>query len=247
MRSLTPPHDILNFLGIGAQKSGTSWLYEKMRLHPHIAFPAGKEIHFWDRKITQGIGWYRSLFSGREFEGNLCGEITPAYSSLPIETIRKCHADFPDLRLFYLLRNPIDRAWSSAKMALARSEMEIHEASDQWFIDHFKSQGSLLRGDYETCLRNWLACYSREQMLICFFEELLEKPEVLLKKCFRHIGVSADLYDWSADFKKPVRKGAVAEIPPTLRSVLEKIYHPKIESLQEYLGVNLSPWLLKSG
>jgi hypothetical protein len=237
---------MVNFLGIGAQKAGTSWLHEKMSLHPHIAFPACKEVHFWNNSSHLEIEWYRSLFQGPELNGKVCGEITPAYSILPIETIRKCHADFPDLRLFYLLRNPIDRAWSSAKMALARSEMEIHEASDQWFIDHFKSRGSLLRGDYETCLRNWLKYYPREQMLICFFEELLEKPEVLLKKCFRHIEVREDLFDWNVNLREPVHSGIQTKIPPNLRSVLEKIYHPKIESLQEYLGVNLSPWLLKS-
>lgn len=41
---------MLDFLGIGAQKAGTTWLYEKLRLHPDIAFPAGKEVHFWDQK-----------------------------------------------------------------------------------------------------------------------------------------------------------------------------------------------------
>lgn len=230
---------MIAFLGIGAQKAGTSWLHEKMSLHPNVAFPGGKELHFWDKKSTLGIEWYRSLFSGQEFDGKICGEITPAYSALPIETIRECHANFPDLRLIYLLRNPIDRAWSSAKMALGRAEMSIHEASDQWFIDHFKSRGSQLRGDYETCIRNWLSCYRPEQLLVCFFEELVRTPEVFLKKCFQHIGVSTDSYDWSMDFKEPVHRGMPGGIPPNLRIVLEEIYRPKIESLQEYLGMKL--------
>lgn len=237
---------MLNFLGIGAQKSGTSWLHDRLQRHPEIAFPGGKEVHYWDKFSARGIEWYRSLFAGPGLDGKVCGDITPAYSILPIETVWECHTNFPDLKLIYLLRNPIERAWSSAKMALARSEMEIHEASDRWFIDHFKSQGSLLRGDYETCLRNWLKYYPREQMLICFFEELLEKPEVLLKKCFRHIEVREDLFDWNVNLKEPVRRGTQADIPPNLRPVLEEIYHPKIETLQEYLGVNLSSWLLQS-
>lgn len=119
-----------------------------------------------NEEFSGGIDWYRSLFSGQKFDRKVCGEITPTYSILPIETIRECHANFPDLKLIYLLRNPIDRAWSSANMALTKSEMEIHEASAQWFIDHFKSRGSLMRGDYESCLRNWLACYTRENLLV---------------------------------------------------------------------------------
>lgn len=233
---------MIDFLGIGAQKAGTSWLHEKMSLHPDIAFPAGKEVHFWDKKMTQGIEWYRSIFSGREFHGKMRGEITPAYSMLPIKKIRECRAHFPDLRLIYLLRNPIDRAWSSAKMELGWAKMSIQEASDQWFVDHFKSEGSLMRGDYETCLRNWLECYPQKQLLVCFFEELVATPDALLKKCFQHLGVSEDLYDWSMDFKEPVFTGMPAEIPPNLRSVLAEIYRPKIESLEEYLGMNLEGW-----
>lgn len=233
---------MLNFLGIGAQKAGTTWLFQKLRLNRGISFPAGKEVHFWDEKFPGGIDWYRSLFSGQKFDGKVCGEITPAYSILPIETIRECHVNFPDLKLVYLLRNPIDRAWSAAKMTLAGSKMEIHEVSDKWFIDQFKSRGSLMRGDYESCLRNWLACYTRENLLVCFFEEILGEPEVLLKKCFQHLGVHEDLYDWNAGLKSPVRRGIQADIPPNLRSVLEEIYRPKIESLEEYLGADLAAW-----
>jgi len=233
---------MIDFLGIGAQKAGTTWLCEMLRNHPDIAFPAGKEVHFWDKKRTRGIEWYRSLFSIPELTGKMCGEFTPAYSVLPIETIRECRADFPDVKLIYLLRNPIDRAWSSARMELGWAKMSIHETSDQWFIDHFKSQGSLMRGDYETCLRNWLECYPRDQLLVGFFDELARNPVALLKSCFEHVGAREESFDWSADFKEPVLKSPVAEIPPKLRSVLEDIYRPKIKSLQEYLGMNLEGW-----
>jgi hypothetical protein len=57
------------------------------------------------------------------------GEITPAYATLDEVTIREIAALAPNLRVFYSLRNPIARAWSSALMALERSEMTIDDAS----------------------------------------------------------------------------------------------------------------------
>lgn len=39
---------MLNFLGIGAQKAGTTWLFQKLRHNRGISFPAGKEVHFCD-------------------------------------------------------------------------------------------------------------------------------------------------------------------------------------------------------
>jgi len=38
-----------DFLGIGAQKSGTTWLYHKLRLHPDFWLPPVKELHYFDR------------------------------------------------------------------------------------------------------------------------------------------------------------------------------------------------------
>ena len=144
---------MLQFLGIGAQKAGTTWLFSMLSRHPDLSFPAGKEIHFWDQQHDRGIDWYRNLFASDT--QRLEGEITPAYAILAPELIRDCHAHFPHVRLIYLIRNPIERAWSSALMALTRAEMTLPEASDQWFIDHFNSAGSRARGDYAGCIAAW--------------------------------------------------------------------------------------------
>ena len=140
---------MLNFLGIGAQKSATSWLYNTLLKHPNIAFPGGKEVHFWDSRSGRNIESYKEIFSNNDY---INGDITPAYGFLPIEVIQEIYDLMPHLCLIYLIRNPIERAWSSARMALGRAEMLHEEASDQWFIDHFKSKGSLARGDYESFL-----------------------------------------------------------------------------------------------
>jgi hypothetical protein len=233
---------MLDFLGIGAQKAGTTWLYEMLRLHPDIAFPAGKEIHFWDQRHSRGVGWYKSLFRPSDSRSWKTGEITPAYAILPENRIRECREHFPDLKLVYLIRNPIERAWSSAKMALQRAEMEIHEASDQWFIDHFRSQGSMLRGDYENCLRNWYAAYPEDQLLVCSFDELRQDPASLLSRCFQHVGVSEDNYPWPSDLETRVFSTAEHPLPQQLRAELHNIYHDKIVSLANFLGKDLSHW-----
>ena len=120
---------MLDFLGIGAQKAGTTWLYEQLRLHPDISFPAGKEVHFWDLQYERGIEWYRPLFTHDKCK--CLGEITPAYAMLSKVHIEEIRDINPSLKIIYILRNPIHRAWSSALMALKRAEMTIDEASDQ--------------------------------------------------------------------------------------------------------------------
>ena len=84
------------------------------------------------------------------------GDITPRYAILPPESIKACHAAFPDLKLIFTIRNPVDRAWSAAKMALRQAGRTVEQTSPDWFLREVMRQDSLARGDYESCIRNWL-------------------------------------------------------------------------------------------
>ncbi len=234
---------MLNFLGIGAQKAGTTWLYQMLREHPEIAFPAGKEVHFWKAHLDRGVDWYQDLFKGNDA---VKGEITPAYAILPSEKVSEISEHFPDLRLIYVIRNPIERAWSSARMALSRAEMSFEEASDQWFIDHFRSRGSLMRGHYERCIRTWRGCFGVDQLLILRFESLINNPEDLLRASFGHLGVAVDIPEpilrrmhsviFKGEARTPIRESLYAE--------LLNIYRDKILSLSDYLQEDFSSWLV---
>lgn len=234
---------MLDFLGIGAQKAGTSWLYAALSLHPELRFPAGKEVHFWDQQRANGVDWYRALFP--DTPGAKNGEITPAYAFLPQSEIAEIRALNPKLRMLYLLRNPLERAWSSALMALGRAEMTFEEASDQWFIDHFRSRGSLARGDYEACLRSWRAVFGEEPLLVLRYETVSAEPLALLEAACRHVGVDPQYYRRArpALLERRVNPGPERPIRPSLRGVLDEIYRPKIASLARYLGADLDAWL----
>lgn len=118
---------MIDFIGIGAQKCATTWLYAQLARHPQVRFPAGKEIHFWNAHHDKGTDWWLSQFP--DAAGVKQGEITPAYGFLDRATIAEIRLTVPDARLFYAMRNPIERAWSAAKMAVLRAEMTPDEAS----------------------------------------------------------------------------------------------------------------------
>jgi hypothetical protein len=233
---------LLKFLGIGAQKAGTTWLYYVLREHEKILFPAGKEVHFWDRHLAKGVEWYNALFQGNSDQW--MGEITPAYAILPNKIVAKIGHHFPDLRLIYIIRNPIQRAWSSAKMALKRAEMTFEEASDQWFIDHFRSQGSLSRGDYERCIRTWRQYFAAEQLLVIKFDLLKKKPDIFIQKCLVHLGLENAIPETLLPrLFDPVFETEKFVLRESLYSELISIYEEKIRSLEDYLMKDLSSWL----
>lgn len=159
--------------------------------------------------------------------------------------IREIHAINPALRVVYTLRNPIERAWSSALMALQRCEMTLDEASDQWFIDHFRSKGSRERGDYEGSLRHWRDVIGERQLLVLRYDTLCAAPRTYLEACCRHIGVDPGFYGPQHEelLRRRVFAGLPAPLRASLRPMLHELYAGKIRSLAAYLDADLGAWL----
>ncbi len=93
---------IPTFLGIGAQKAGTTWLHRNIRRHPELFMPSTKELHFLDRYFDEGLCYYLNQFRGGETRA--CGEITPDYMSAEPQHISWMKTLNPHMRLILLIR-----------------------------------------------------------------------------------------------------------------------------------------------
>lgn len=229
------------FLGIGAQKAGSSWLYENLRRHPELFLPEQKELHYFDRRCHRPLRFYASKF--REAGGRVCGEVTPAYSTLPLERIRLIRAVMPEAGLLLLLRDPISRAWSHALMHLVDHPGRRYEdVSEAEFLAHFRGEDSRGKGDYGAILDRWLAEFPGEQLFIGYFEEIDRSPQALLERVLAHLGVSRDV-DWSRfPLTEPVNRGPRLPLPERYRAALEELYAPEIERLYQRLGEPVVGW-----
>lgn len=127
-------------------------------------------------------------------------------------------------------------------MALRRAEIEMEEASDQWFIDHFRSAGSTARGDYERCLRNWQAVFPESSFLVLRFEDLVHQPIHLLERCCNHLNVDTAPLSAIESIYTIVFQGEPHSIRPSLLPVLHELYDEKTSSLATFLNQDLSDW-----
>ncbi len=234
---------MLDFLGIGSQRAGTTWLYTHLRRHPQLSFPAGKEIHFWDRREGRGAEAWLELFADAP-PGVRQGEITPAYALLERATVEEIRRARPPLRIFYSVRNPMDRAWSAALMALERAELEEREVSDQWFIDHFQSAGSRQRGDYAGVLERWRSVFPADQIQLVFFDDIVSDPRTVLVELAKHLGVDEKFYRQApeSELGQPVHEGPGSPIRSSLRPVLHELYDAAVDRFSERSGRDLAGW-----
>jgi hypothetical protein len=128
-------HTRPSFLVIGAQKCGTSALYEYLSKHPDITPAPIKEIHFFDQDTTYGRGltWYHSHFPLPFKLGPqaICFEATPSYLYRPASA-QRIHDYDPGIKLIVLLRNPVDRAysqWNMYRIMLSKNRQLLYRAS----------------------------------------------------------------------------------------------------------------------
>ena len=122
----------LTFLGIGAQKAGTTWLHKLLQKCSDISLPQEqKEVHFWDWHHRKGFEWYIRQFgyhSQKAASSSAAlhyGEITPCYAVLPEPTIAELYKCFPNLKIIFVARDLVDRAWSAMIMELRDQTMGL--------------------------------------------------------------------------------------------------------------------------
>ena len=98
---------------IGAQRSGTTSLFNYLAQHPHVREPLGKEIHYFDLHYARGIRWYRGRFpfSPRLRPPVITMDASPYYLAHPLAAERAARL-LPQVKLIAMLRNPIERAFS---------------------------------------------------------------------------------------------------------------------------------------
>ena len=181
-RSLLP-----RFLGIGAQKSGTTWLHANLSRHPSIFLPETKELHYFDWSFHRPLGEYLANF--RDAGDRIIGEITPGYSMLGPDRIAYIRGLVPDLKVLLLLRDPVERAWSQAVMNLV--EIAGRPAEDievSMFLDHLAEPRVRGRGDYLGMLDRWEGAFGRTNVHVGFFEDVAERPVELLSGILRFLG-----------------------------------------------------------
>jgi len=181
-----------DFLIIGAAKSGTSTLTDYLRLHPRIWVSPIKEPEFFavDRVYERGFDWYRELFESAGPD-QFCCEASTAYTrwpQLPSAAARIAQA-LPNAKLIYLMRHPIDRAYSHY---VHRVTKEVYPGQPiRWtFEEHVANDPMCLDGSrYMDQIEQYLRYYPKGAFLFLFTDELNRDPKATLSKVWRFLGI----------------------------------------------------------
>lgn len=249
-----------DFIIIGAQRCGTTALYDYLIKHPCVVSASKKEIHFFDINYGKGIAWYRAHFPsfltkiaiGLKETCFLTGEASPYYIFHPHAPKRVARV-IPRVKLMVLLRNPIDRAYShyhhvvrqgletfSFEDAIKKEEerlcgeMEKMLRDENYYSSRHQKYAYLSRGIYIDQLELWMALFSKEQILVIKSEDLFTES----KNDFRSVLEFLDLSRWEPRVFRKLDYPSYPKMDKTMRERLIDFFRQHNERLYEFLAVD---------
>ncbi|MEN9626405.1 MAG: hypothetical protein RL557_733 [archaeon] len=194
--------DEIDFIGIGAGRSGTTWVVNILSEHPQICCPHfGKLNYFaptrphnkYSEYDKRGIKGYLTIFASCT-SGKIKGDFSSYYMVNPkVAQIIKKH--FPRIKIWACLRNPVERAYSDW---LAFRNFKVKDTSD-FESSFFQEQKELYpagdgfrhRGFYFKQLKPYFDLFPREHIKIILHEDILQDPKRVAKELYKFLGVDS--------------------------------------------------------
>lgn len=180
---------IINFIIIGAMKSGTTSLAKNLAEHPQICFCKKKEpMFFHQKKWKDHIGEYHNLYNPKF--GQICGEASTTYTSLTEypDTPYNLYQYNPNLKLIYIIRNPVDRIVSHYMHNVLnhglKSPFENAIKEDSIYID---------RSRYYFQISKYLQYFNRDQIMLIIFKDYIHNQRDVLKDVYKFLGLKIDI------------------------------------------------------
>lgn len=240
-------------MGIGAMRSGSTWLYEVLKCHPDIQLSESKEVQFFfmPGMLRHDLDWYEGLFKS-EAGGELKpvrGEISPQYARLKAWQVKKIASVLPNLRLILTLRHPIERLWSQTLYDFGHlAHRDVSTVGGGEFLRQLERARSRLSSDYARTIEIWSTAFSREALHIGFFDQLRDDPQGFTNGVLKHLGAPTCWTIPDKFLKKKVwaTKSLVEgerEIPEMVEwYIADRLLEPT-ERLNELLEGRVSKWV----
>ena len=276
----------LNFIIAGAQRSATTSLKAACAEHPEIRFLSNKpeQLSFNDHYV--GLPFASPMFSrsiiGLQEEGEVYDAISrvsgePKYIAtkqpfIMIFSHAACNLrqHLPDAKIAFILRNPMDCAWSAFKKTFKGSDLwgafdqRLTESLDaiedkwdmakrsQWLEMLFSGNNKALfldRGFYYPQLVNFVLLYGWDQIHIINFRDFAARPEKTVNQLFGWLGLeplnsfTTTGQKHNSASKHSSEAIASARMKPEQREKLTEFYRPSNRRLCEALGWDYDDWI----
>lgn len=263
-----------DFICIGAQRSGTTWLHNSLNKHPQLWLTPVKELHHfddpkrtryfkhlknrlkttrmsltkWDRNyffsIKNDDEWYCGLFKDAQKKGLIAGEITPAYAVLDEADFIRIKAINPEVKIIFIMRNPIERSWSAFMNAKRKNRAgKDHDDQTQSAVNFALKQSALTRSLYIDTINRLEKVFDSHKICYVFYDDIVNNPAALMKDLLNFLDVDTDLSETIITKERVNGVANGMDIPANFIDALIPHIMPSLEKLKEKFPHYPSIWV----
>jgi hypothetical protein len=250
------PAGLPNFLIVGAQKAGTRWLRHNLAQHPEV-YAASEEVWYFDHHFDRGVDWYRRQFPGWSGEP-LVGESTPGYMFWANDPGRNAHRideQLPGVRLFAVLRDPAERAYSAFVHLMARGRVPARADLLEHVAAYAPEDDPLqlvAGGWYAASLAPFVERFG-DRLRVFLTDDVRADARAVYRSALEHLGADPGFAPSelaAVRYSNPVprlsryrgRRGVRRPLTGSERRALYPYFADDVARLERLLGRDLSAW-----
>lgn len=190
-------------------------------------------------------GAYLCYLAEMRGEERVVGDITPAYGLLPAQRLAHMARLTGDVRVVYLMRDPVDRLWSHVRMIARRRSEDDRAAAElaDVILDRVLSGAEdhiTLRGDYRGVIEKLAEAVDPERAFVCTCEDLFEGAA--LKALCDFLGIAP----LPGDRLAPAHCGMVARMRPDQKARAADFLRPQYDFVADRIGRLPPAWIANS-
>ena len=247
-----------DFLILGPQRTGTTWLYHNLKKHPQIFLPRQKETYFFTTLGKPGHDHFEFEYLD-DFLAHHLTETPRQWMKRHYDSLRHCHEWYrpaargeatatnallapavirelldinPDLKVILMLRDPVERAWSHARKDLVRKfQRRPEEVPETEFAKFFRASGQRGLASYAGLLSTWTTELKPGHVFVGDFEMIAKTPEELLTGLHRFLGIRHGPRYFNRHLEErinPAASGGESRVPDFARQRLSDLLSEEI-------------------
>ena len=247
------PDMLPTFVGLGSQRSASTWLHSVLKAHPQITMTSRKEVAYFGKQIQwHNLNWYTDLFrdpSGLPTRA-IRGDISPWYSRLRRHSVESLRRMIPDLKAVLIIRNPIARSWSQAMVELSfMKDVPADQVPIGRILRHVVRRRTNRYNDYQPVIELWDDVFGAGCVHVDIFDKVKTDPNGLLRGILKHVGADRDLRVADELLKEQVAstekaiKGVKVEMPEFMRWLLATQWLEPTRRLNAKLDGMVDSWV----
>jgi hypothetical protein len=218
----------IDAIGIGFRRCGSSHIHHCLNTHQDVIKPSNG-LHFFSENYHEGHEWYRSKLPPKQANKILIEHsVSYSYPAFYEKCAFRISKSLPNTKIFFTLRNPIERAFSDYVRSINLNEIPLELSFEQSIL---KYPILLERGKFKKIISTYLNYFSEDMIYCILFDDFKKGPDNYLKPFFKFLDISQVSIDMT--YKPTINKGISSF--PELHNFIARYRH----NLDEYFDQSI--------